>query len=222
MRAFTKPSKRTAVAACAAAVVLGAIGVGTAGAAFADGAPTAAPSSSSAPSTAPAGPAEGVPGGPAADSTAPTPPRHEPHIGGEVLSVSGSTVTVRDPEGFTRTIRLGDDVTVTKDGAASDVAAVVQGEHIDATGQVASDGTTLDATAVAVGRPTPPAGRDAGAAKGGPGHGRRRPGSGCRRGAVGGAAHGTRPIHSGVLNLVATSSSAFARSSGVISSGVAP
>jgi hypothetical protein len=170
MRAFTKPSKRTAVAACAAAVVLGAIGVGTAGAAFADGSPTAAPSSSSAPT---AGPAERAPGGPAADGTAATPPRHEPRIGGEVLSVSGSTVTVRDPEGFTRTIRLGDDVTVTKDGAASDVAAVVQGEHIDATGQVASDGTTLDATAVTVGRPTPPAGRDAGAGEGGPGHGMR-------------------------------------------------
>ncbi|RIX30859.1 single stranded DNA-binding domain-containing protein [Amnibacterium setariae] len=176
MQSFKKPSRRSAVVLGAAGLaVAGAVGFGTV--AFADGMPTPG-ASQSAPAAAPSGAPSGAPvapeggpqggpqGGPAGGPQGPAqggpgrgPGRDHPapHIGGTVQSVSGSTVTVQDPDGFTRTIRLSDDVKVEKDGASSSTSAIVKGKHIDATGTVASDGTTLDATAVQVGRPTPPA-----------------------------------------------------------------
>lgn len=157
MQSFKKPSRRAAVIVGAAGIaVLGAVGAGAT--AFADTTPTPGASQTAAPSGAPThGPGAG---GPAAH-------KHTPHIGGTVQSVSGSTVVVKDPDGFTRTIQLADDVTVTKDGSSSSVTAITKGEHVDATGSVDADGTTLDATAVSVGKPTPPAGGPGG--KGGPG-----------------------------------------------------
>ncbi|MFD1721334.1 hypothetical protein [Amnibacterium endophyticum] len=174
MQSFRKPTKRTAlITGVAGAAVLGAIAVG--GPAYADGMPSAAPSgsvaapSAAAPSGAPTAPAapSGAPAAPAAPGQhgpqggpagAPSP---KPHIGGEVLSVSGSTVTVKDHDGFTRTIALSSGATVTKDGQKADTSAIVQGAHIEATGSVDSNGTTLDATEVRVGQP-------AGPGKGGP------------------------------------------------------
>lgn len=155
MQAFTKPTRRATVIAGAAGVaLLGAVGIGAA--AYADTAPTPGTSASAAaPSTTPSGAPSDAPDGGPGEHT------HAPHIGGTVVTVSGSTVTVTDRDGFTRTIELADDATVTKDGAASQVSAITAGEHIEATGTVDSNGTTLDATAVTIGQPTPP--------KGGPG-----------------------------------------------------
>ncbi|WP_375386851.1 hypothetical protein [uncultured Amnibacterium sp.] len=162
MQELRKPSRRTAVIVGAAGLALaGAVGVGTA--AMADTAPTPSPSASA--TGAPAGPGRG-------------PREHAPHIGGTVLTVAGSTVTVQDRDGFTRTIVLAGDVAVTEDGASAEASAITKGAHIEATGTVASDGTSLDATSVTIGEPAGP--------KGGPG----RHGDGPRpdgRGPAGGS-----------------------------------
>lgn len=163
MRSFTRPSRRQAlVTGIAGVAVIGAVGVGSA--AFAAG-PTPSPGASA--PAAPSGAPSGAPGQGTAGTDAPTPPKHEPHIGGEVLTVDGSTVTVKDPDGFTRTIALASDAKVTKDGSTSSVAAITKGTHIEATGTVDANGTTLDATSVTIGMPTPPAGGPAA----GPAHG---------------------------------------------------
>ncbi|GAA4747337.1 hypothetical protein GCM10025783_19300 [Amnibacterium soli] len=163
MQSFLRPSRRAAIVGGAAGLALvGAVGFGTV--AFADSAPTPgasqsapAPAASGAPSGAPAAP--GAPGGPAAPGAGgPGAKAHAPHIGGKVLTVDGSTVTVKDHDGFTRTIRLGDDVKVTKDDASSSTSAIAKGAWIEASGTVDSNGTTLDATEVRIGQPTPPKG----------------------------------------------------------------
>lgn len=158
MKSFTRTTRRAVLVSCVAgAAVIGAVGAGTA--AFADGAPSPSTSqSASTDTTGTTGTAAAPEGGPAAG---PEHGKHEPHIGGTVLTVTGSTVTVQDRDGFTRTVTLADGATVTKDGASSTAAAITTGAHIEATGSVASDKTTLTATAVRIGEPTPP--------KGGPG-----------------------------------------------------
>jgi hypothetical protein len=136
MSSFTR--RRVAIAAGTVGLAA-AVSFGAAAAANADG-PTPSPSASS-------------------SAAAPTRPAHAPHIGGTVLTVDGSTVTVQDRDGFTRTIRLGSSVTVTKDGAKSDTSAITKGAHIEAEGTVDADKTTLDATTVRIGQPTGPDGR---------------------------------------------------------------
>jgi hypothetical protein len=150
-----RPSRRAAIITGATGLaVVGAVGIGTA--AFADGttpspgASHAAPAPSAAPGHGPARP-------------------HTPHIGGTVLSVDGTTVTVKDPEGFTRTIRLQAGATVTKGTAASTTAAITKGTWIEASGTVDANGTALDATTVSIGRPTPPKGGPHGGPAGGRG-----------------------------------------------------
>jgi hypothetical protein len=161
MQSFLRPSRRAAIVGGAAGLALvGAVGIGTV--AFADSAPTPGATQSPSASGAPAAP--GTPG----------PRAHAPHIGGTVLTVDGSTVTVRDRDGFTRTIRLGDGATVTKDDASSSASAITKGVWIEASGTVDADGTTLDATEVRIGQPAGPRG-----GHGGPGG---RPGD-----------HGARP-----------------------------
>jgi hypothetical protein len=91
-----------------------------------------------------------------------------------VLTVDRSTVTVKDRDGFTRTIRLSDAVKVTKDDASSSVSAIAKGAWIEASGTVDANGTALDATEVRIGQPAGPRG-----GHGGPGG---RPGD-----------HGARP-----------------------------
>jgi hypothetical protein len=77
------------------------------------------------------------------------------HLGGWVTRVAGSTITITDPAGFTRTIATTSATTYRKDGAAATAAAVTVGSFVRALGAVAADGTTLDAASVEVGRPGP-------------------------------------------------------------------
>lgn len=82
---------------------------------------------------------------------------HLAHIDGVVASVSGSTVTVTDRDGFTRRIDVS--------GAVS--SSVRSGAPVHAVGRVDADGTTLDATTITT--RTAPA--DGGPGSGGPGKG---------------------------------------------------
>jgi hypothetical protein len=75
------------------------------------------------------------------------------HLEGWVTKIGDSSITLTDPSGFTRTIRTGPATTYVKDGAAATRTAITVGSLVRAIGQVDSDGTTLDATRVAVGRP---------------------------------------------------------------------
>ena len=74
-------------------------------------------------------------------------------IHGLVLSVTGSTVTIIDSEGFTRTIQAGASTVVTDGGQTSSLSAITPGEAINATGTIDSTGTILDAVTIAVGAP---------------------------------------------------------------------
>lgn len=96
------------------------------------------------------------------------------HLVGWVTEVSGSTITVKDLDGFTRTISTSSSTTYVKDGATATRSAVTVGTFVRAVGQVDSDGTTLDATRVATGTPVrgDGPGRDGGMPMmGGPGDG---------------------------------------------------
>jgi hypothetical protein len=73
------------------------------------------------------------------------------HVAGWVTKVSGSTITVTDPSGFTRTIAVTSATTYTKDGAAAKAADVKVGTFLGALGAVDADGTTLDATEISLG-----------------------------------------------------------------------
>lgn len=70
---------------------------------------------------------------------------------GTVTSVSGSTITIKDPQGFSRTIVVGSATTYTQGGATSTIAAVVDGAKIVAQGTIDANGTSLDALSVDVG-----------------------------------------------------------------------
>ncbi|MBW4041072.1 MAG: hypothetical protein HIU86_02945 [Acidobacteria bacterium] len=155
MQSFIRRSSRRAaiITAAAGLAVAGAVGVGTA--AFADGT-TPSPGTSQSAAPAPSGAPSGAPGVHGPGRT------HAPHIGGTVQSVEGATVTVRDRDGFTRTIALQSGVTVAKGTATSSTAAITKGTWIEAVGTVDANGTTLDATTVSIGRPTPPKGGPAG------------------------------------------------------------
>ena len=173
--------------ALAGAFVATALVAGDSLAAHADG--TGGDDGSTAPdvsSTAPATPGSGSgdsstgaptppSGGPAAGAMgeAPTPPDggpgkggpgagpREPHIAGTVTTVDGDTITVKDDQGFTRVIQTDDDTTVTNGGDDADLDSIAKGDHVDATGTVDDDGTTLDATAIRTGEPKAPAAGDA-------------------------------------------------------------
>lgn len=91
----------------------------------------------------------GVPAGPRSATGRPV---HQPHIDGTVTKVSASTVTVTDPDGFTRTI-----MTTSRTTYADGLAAPVKvGVRIHAEGTVDADGTSLDAVTIRT-VPTPPA-----------------------------------------------------------------
>jgi uncharacterized protein DUF5666 len=66
---------------------------------------------------------------------------------GTVTSVSGNTILIRDPQGFTRTILVGAGTTYSG-GSLSDI---VTGSKIVASGTVDTNGTTLDALTVKIG-----------------------------------------------------------------------
>lgn len=75
------------------------------------------------------------------------------HLAGWVTAIGSDTITVTDLSGFTRTIRTTATTTYVKDGVASTRGALTVGTLVRATGTVDQDGTTLDATRVATGRP---------------------------------------------------------------------
>jgi hypothetical protein len=86
------------------------------------------------------------------------------HLEGWVTKVDGSTITLTDPSGFTRTVRTSGSTTYEKNGTTATATAVTVGTFVRAVGQVDPDGTTLDAIRIATGRPQ----RDTGPDMGGP------------------------------------------------------
>ena len=85
-----------------------------------------------------------------------------PHLFGTVNSVSGSTITIKDQDGFWRTITTSGATTYTKSGAASTASAVSVGTIISAEGAIAADHTTLDAASITIGLPARPTGGPSG------------------------------------------------------------
>jgi hypothetical protein len=73
------------------------------------------------------------------------------HLVGYVTEVGSSTITIKDLDGFTRTIRTSSATTYVKDGATATRSAITVGTVVRAVGKVDSDGTTLDATRVGAG-----------------------------------------------------------------------
>ena len=73
-----------------------------------------------------------------------------PGVQGRVTAVGSGTVTVRDRQGFTRTVDTSGSTVYRKDGAAATRSVLTTGQWIAATGTVDADGTSLDATTVAV------------------------------------------------------------------------
>jgi hypothetical protein len=67
---------------------------------------------------------------------------------GKVSAVSGDTITVTDPQGFTRAILVSGSTTYSQGGTSVTVAAVVVGSKIFAQGTVDTNGTTLDALSI--------------------------------------------------------------------------
>ncbi|MGI8417593.1 MAG: hypothetical protein ACR2P2_15615, partial [Nakamurella sp.] len=74
----------------------------------------------------------------------PTPPAHQPHLGGTVMAVGSGTITIKDRDGFRRQIKTSSK-TGYSDGLKSPVAV---GTQIEAEGTVDANGTALDATAI--------------------------------------------------------------------------
>ncbi len=128
-----------------AAVIAGGLVLGGTAIAYA-GTTTAPTSGDSSTTTSPSQPSN--PG-----SAATQRPIPRPHIDGTVVSVSGDTITVTDPEGFTRTIVTSSSTTY--DNGLS--APLATGAEIHATGTVDANHTSLDATQIGT-RPKPPAG----------------------------------------------------------------
>ena len=91
-----------------------------------------------------------------------------PVLFGTVTAVSGDTIAISDPEGFSRTILVDSSTTYTKSGDSSSLDDVTVGSVISAEGTVDSNLTSLDATSVVIGAPTS---TGAGPGSGGPGFG---------------------------------------------------
>lgn len=74
-------------------------------------------------------------------------------LAGYVTAINGSSMTVVDPAGFTRTVKTAASTTYRKNGAAGTASEVVVGSFIRAQGSVDPDGSTLDATRIEMGHP---------------------------------------------------------------------
>ncbi len=70
---------------------------------------------------------------------------------GTVTTVSGDTITIRDPQGFTRTILAGTSTTYSEGGATGSLSDVIVGAKIIAEGTVDANGTSLDALSIDIG-----------------------------------------------------------------------
>jgi hypothetical protein len=84
----------------------------------------------------------------------------QPHVAGDVTAVDGSTITVTQPDGIAKTVKVTASTTYTSGRQAADKSAVVVGSRVSIRGDLATDGT-FTATAVDV--------RPAGGPNGGPG-----------------------------------------------------
>jgi hypothetical protein len=91
-----------------------------------------------------------------------------PALFGTVTSVSGDTVVITDPEGFSRIIVVDSSTSYSKSGATASLSDVIVGNEIIAEGTVDANGTSLDATNLVIGLPSRPSG---GPGMGGPGAG---------------------------------------------------
>lgn len=93
-----------------------------------------------------------------------------PRIGGVVQSVSTSgsstTIVVADAQGFWRTIVTSASTTYRQNGSTVTSPTITAGEHISASGSIDANHTTLDATNVIIGRPTPPSANGSGSSNG--------------------------------------------------------
>ncbi len=108
-------------------------------------------------------------------STLPGGPRQNDgtRAGGQIASVSGNTVTVKNRDGASQSIVTSDSTTVTLDGSASNVSALAAGQFIRATGTTDSAGA-FTATSIEA-NTTPPQGGPGG--PGGPGGSRQNDGT---------------------------------------------
>jgi hypothetical protein len=79
-------------------------------------------------------------------------PNHKPTpaMAGTVKDVKGSTITIQDFQGFTRTIHTSSSTTYARGGQSATSSAVTNGAQIAAQGTVDRNGTDLDASKVAV------------------------------------------------------------------------
>lgn len=77
------------------------------------------------------------------------------HVAGYVTAVNGSTVTITDRGGFTRTVQESSATVYRDAGAAGTTSEVTVGKFIRAEGNVDPNGTTLDATRISTGRAKP-------------------------------------------------------------------
>jgi hypothetical protein len=75
------------------------------------------------------------------------------HLRGFVTKVEGSTVTIVDESGFTRTLTTISATTYEKDGVKATSSVLTVGALVRTLGTVDADGTTLDATKISVGKP---------------------------------------------------------------------
>jgi hypothetical protein len=89
-----------------------------------------------------------------------------PVLVGTVTDVDGDTVTITDPEGFSRTIIVDSTTSYTKSSGTTSLSDVSVGSEISAEGTVDANGTSLDASSVHIGVSTGPGG---GPGFGGPG-----------------------------------------------------
>lgn len=70
---------------------------------------------------------------------------------GNVSAVSANTITLTDPQGFSRTVVVSSATTYNHSGASATLADVVVGSKIFAQGAIDANGTTLDALSVTIG-----------------------------------------------------------------------
>ncbi|MDE3107013.1 MAG: hypothetical protein KGJ42_02530 [Acidobacteriota bacterium] len=81
-----------------------------------------------------------------------------PHVMGQVVSVAGNVITIANPDGLQTTVDVTGSTTYTKGGTSASLSDVTAGSFIAASGTVASDHTTFDASNVMVGLPSWPEG----------------------------------------------------------------
>jgi len=150
-----------AIGGIAAAVIAGGGAVAAASAPVTGGQAVAASTTATVSPTSPAAP-KAAPGAPStATGGVPKMRTHSPHLDGAVTAVAGTTVTIKDRDGFTRSIVVSAKTTY-NDGLK---AALPVGTQIVAEGTVDANGTALDATTIGA-RPAP--GMHGGPGRGGP------------------------------------------------------